>query len=573
VIRGPPTAAGQRGEVRGYKKSYGEDKLPSGFFYNLYGLLPESSAVAVTGLCKSEDTCTAMYTENPPVSTEKSFFTESALADMTEMCLGACKKGMRPAKGKETCVKLKDTCERASCDDPEKLKACHCKENNVTVANATTMCAANSCLTDLDACELDFCISGGDKAVGETYKAMKTQVCEVACEKCKATGGTCSSCTDSPSCDPTCTHPTGARTTNTAGCESIRDKTECCSSYDGRPAWASDCVPGDWHIPENIPETEVLAQTPLEANGRHSSAGTGRGLDSLSSMLMDDETNVKCQSQKWIDLEAGREGKRSSCNAPAPTLWQQVGSDHEKCKEGSEKSNVADRAACQAKAVAAGVEWYSLRKRKEKAGYKCFYSKTCVVKEETTENWQRFEALWPQVGSDKEKCKETNDQNGSSEQKGVANREACQAEAVAAGVKWYSFRHNPTEKNGQDSHLCSYAKSCSKVSTNTVNDWQRFSTCKGPPASDSAPAPLWKKAGSDNEKCQDASIKTVVADREECQAQAVCEGSEWYSFKDKFQDGGYKCWIGGGQKGSCGSVASAAKKWKRFNAPTQQREE
>ena len=85
VIRGPPTAAGQRGEVRGYKKSYGTDKLPSGFFYNLYGLLPESSAVAVTGLCKSEDTCTAMYTENQPVSTEESFFTKSALADMTKV--------------------------------------------------------------------------------------------------------------------------------------------------------------------------------------------------------------------------------------------------------------------------------------------------------------------------------------------------------------------------------------------------------------------------------------------------------------------------------------------------------
>ena len=124
------------------------------------------------------------------------------------MCLGTCPKGSRPDKQKKgECKQIKNKCELASCDDPEKLKACHCKENNVTVANATTMCAANSCLTDLDACELDFCISGGDKAVGETYKAMKTQVCEVACEKCKATGGTCSSCTDSPSCDPTCTHP------------------------------------------------------------------------------------------------------------------------------------------------------------------------------------------------------------------------------------------------------------------------------------------------------------------------------------------------------------------------------
>ena len=79
----------------------------------------------------------------------------------------------------------------------------------------------------------------------------------------------------------------------------------------------------------SIPENAVLAQTRLEANGRHSSAGAGRGLGSLSSMFMEDETNVKFQSQKWIDLEAGRGERGTSCNAPAPSLLPQVGFDKE----------------------------------------------------------------------------------------------------------------------------------------------------------------------------------------------------------------------------------------------------
>ena len=194
------------------------------------------------------------------------------------MCLGTCLKGFRPDKqNKGQCKKIKNKCELASCDDPEKLKKCHCEENNATVADAKKTCAANACGEDVIACELDYCIGGGDDAVATLYKEAQQNVCEVACEKCEGGGGTCSDCNGAtPNCNPTCTYPEKA----------------------------------------------------------------------------------------------------------AVPLWSQSGADYEKCKDGSKHSKVADRAACQAEAVAEGAEWYSLRKRKK--AYKCFYSEKCgSVKTET----------------------------------------------------------------------------------------------------------------------------------------------------------------------------------------------
>jgi len=416
VIRGPPTITGQRGEVRGYKKNYGEDKMPSGFFYNLYGLLPESSAVAVTGLCKSEDTCPKMYEANPVVSAAESFFTEKALDDMNEMCFGKCKDGNRPDKT-GGCTKIKDKCELEACDNPEKLKTCHCKENNATVADAKTACAASACGEDTDACELDFCMSGGDPDVAVTYEGMKVNVCEVACAKCKDTGGTCSSCTESASCKPTCTHPAGARTTNANGCDSIRDKAECCSSYDGRPAWASNCVPGDW----------------------------APAAPALWSQVGDDKS--KCKDK--------------------PT------------QKTSEQILVANQDECQAKAVKANVEWYSFRQNAEDGKHKCTHSKSCAqFTTGATNDWQRFNfnapkkvddtQLWSQVGDDKTKCADNVPAQETSEKKKVANRDECQADAVKAEVEWYSFR----ESNGQ----CTHSKSCEKVKTTGTNMWRIFNS-------------------------------------------------------------------------------------------------
>lgn len=86
VIRGPPGTAGQRGEVRGYKKNWNNaNNMLTGFFYNLYGLLPKSHALAVAGLCKSQDTCANMYEANGMIPAAASFFTKSALAAMNQV--------------------------------------------------------------------------------------------------------------------------------------------------------------------------------------------------------------------------------------------------------------------------------------------------------------------------------------------------------------------------------------------------------------------------------------------------------------------------------------------------------
>merc|ERR1712166_1718251 len=228
VIRGAPVE-GQRGEVRGYKKKQSKTKIPTGLFWNLYGLLPKSHALAAVGLCKSQDTCEDMYTENPRIAKAKSMFQVGTLAQLSKTCSGNCAEGLVPPD----CKKMKSQCELEACDDPEKLKACSCKENGATVADAKKTCAASACGEDVVACELDYCMSGGDAEVAVTYKGMQANVCEVACEQCRGTGGTCSSCADSPSCNPTCTHP--APTPPTPGGCATCDLVPCGYCQEGCP--------------------------------------------------------------------------------------------------------------------------------------------------------------------------------------------------------------------------------------------------------------------------------------------------------------------------------------------------
>merc|ERR1712166_1563443 len=247
AILGPPGIAGQRGEVRGYTKNWNDLTTSSqGFYYNIHGLLPKSNALGVIGMCKSQDTCADMYAANHVVPEPASFFTKSALADMHKMCYGTCAEGTVPPACKPM-ESLKSQCELDFCDDPEKLKACHCRKSGASIEDARKLCDANACKTNADACELDYCMSGGQGDVGTTYKEMQADVCEVECGKCEETGGTCSSCKDALNkCNPTCTHPPKHRTTHAAGCDSIQNKADCCSSYDGRPLWASNRVPGNW---------------------------------------------------------------------------------------------------------------------------------------------------------------------------------------------------------------------------------------------------------------------------------------------------------------------------------------
>merc|ERR1711865_6499 len=110
-----------------------------------------------------------------------------------------------------------------------------------------------------------------------------------------------------------------------------------------------------------------------------------------------------------------------------------------------------------------GVEWYSFRKNAEDGQHLCTHSESCKQFSKGAKNqWQRFNAapaLWSQVGDDYSKCKDKPTQKTSA-QIFVANQDECQANAVSAGVEWYSFRKNA--EDGQ--HLCTHSESCKQFS-------------------------------------------------------------------------------------------------------------
>ena len=211
VIKGPTLEGqcGQHGEVWGFLKKWGKEKIPTGYFWNLYGLLPKSHALAVQGLCKSEDTCTDIHKANPRVAKAKVMFQVETLDQLSKTCSGNCTEvGRVPPE----CNRMKTQCELEACDNPEKLKKCHCKKSDEE--EGEKICAKNACPKDVDDCVIDYCVSGGatDDVVA-TYKDMQVDACENACEQCEEEGKTCKGgdpelfCATSTSCDPECISP------------------------------------------------------------------------------------------------------------------------------------------------------------------------------------------------------------------------------------------------------------------------------------------------------------------------------------------------------------------------------
>merc|ERR1711935_805100 len=119
-------------------------------------------------------------------------------------------------------------------------------------------------------------------------------------------------------------------------------------------------------------------------------------------------------------------------------------------------------------------------------------------------------ALWSQVGDDKSKCKDNVPAQKTSEQILVANQD-----------------------DGQ--HKCTHSKSCAQFTTGATNDWQRFNFNAPKKVDDTQ---LWSQVGDDKTKCadnvpaQETSEKKKVANRDECQADAVKANVEWYSFRE-----------------------------------------
>ena len=89
TIRGPASAStGQRGEVRGYRQGWSTTSMPTGFFYNIYALLPNSHAEAATGLCTGQDTCPDLFEANQMIESPRSLFSTAEVSHLNQVCCG-----------------------------------------------------------------------------------------------------------------------------------------------------------------------------------------------------------------------------------------------------------------------------------------------------------------------------------------------------------------------------------------------------------------------------------------------------------------------------------------------------
>ena len=89
TIRGPASAStGQRAEVRGYRQGWSTTSMPTGFFYNIYALLPNSHAEAATGLCKGQDSCPDLFEANQFIGSASSLFSVAEVSHLNQVCCG-----------------------------------------------------------------------------------------------------------------------------------------------------------------------------------------------------------------------------------------------------------------------------------------------------------------------------------------------------------------------------------------------------------------------------------------------------------------------------------------------------
>ena len=89
TIRGPASAStGQRAEVRGYRQGWSTTSMPTGFFYNIYALLPNSHAEAATGLCTGQDTCPDLFEANQFIGSASSLFSVAEVSHLNQVCCG-----------------------------------------------------------------------------------------------------------------------------------------------------------------------------------------------------------------------------------------------------------------------------------------------------------------------------------------------------------------------------------------------------------------------------------------------------------------------------------------------------
>jgi len=142
-------------------------------------------------------------------------------------------------------------------------------------------------------------------------------------------------------------------------------------------------------------------------------------------------------------------------------------------------------------------------------------------------------ALWPQLGADHSMCTSDNVFR-------VADRRACQNEAIAAGHAYYQFRNK----------RCATTSVCDSPITNTKKPWAIYS--QGTPTQAPSPSPtrsptpsttpspttspttvaLWPQLGADHSMCTSDNVFRV-ADRRACQNEAIAAGHAYYQFRNK----------------------------------------
>ena len=154
----------------------------------------------------------------------------------------------------------------------------------------------------------------------------------------------------------TLTQPTVADGVNEEQCKEVEEVT---SEPTREPISESSVFPGEWRDGKCLAlrESQSVIQSLV-----------------LSSELTKEEATASCKKQcdaldncVYANLQLG-------IPTGSTALWPQRGHSNRKCENtGNDNSIVADRAACQATAVAAGADWYSFRADAKK----CFYSTTC----------------------------------------------------------------------------------------------------------------------------------------------------------------------------------------------------
>jgi len=145
--------------------------------------------------------------------------------------------------------------------------------------------------------------------------------------------------------------------------------------------------------------------------------------------------------------------------------WPQYAGNYTKCEAEKEQVVVESQAACQAKAVDAGAEYYQYAGDDHRGS--CWWSAKCISPTSGTGyNWRIYsQALWPQFGEDHTACED--DQAGTP----VDSQASCQAKAVNASAMYYQYLVDSDDNSGS----CWWSTTCPSPVSGAALNWKVYS--------------------------------------------------------------------------------------------------